>query len=70
LAPKISALRDPDHQERKLFKPVDFKAETGFLKNHGLMLIKEEDLENLKDVFIDPNLDGLLFNLNNAVEKE
>ncbi len=70
LAPKIVALSDPDDNERKLFKRVDYKTEVDFLKNHGLMLIKEDDLENLKDVFTDPNLDGLLFNLNNSMEKE
>jgi predicted RND superfamily exporter protein len=70
LAPKILALRDPDNSDKKLFKRVDYKAETDFLKNHGLMLIKEDDLENLKDVYTDPNLDVLLFNLNNAMEKE
>jgi len=70
LAPKILALRDPDNIDKKLFKRVDYKAETGFLKNHGLMLIKEDDLGNLKDVYTDPNLGGLLFNLNNSMEKE
>ena len=70
LAPKILEARDPDNSDKMLFKRVDYKTETDFLKNHGLMLIKEDDLENLKDVFIDPNLDGLLFNLNNAMEKE
>jgi len=70
LAPKILALRDPDNNGKKLFRRVDYKSETDFLKNHGLMLIKEDDLENLKDVFTDPNLDRLLFNLNNAMEKE
>ncbi len=70
LAPKILALRDPDNSDRKLFKRLDYKTETDFLKNHGLMLIKEDDLENLKDVYTDPNLDALMFNLNNAMEKE
>ena len=70
LAPKIVALKDPDDSERKLFKRVDYKTEVDFLKNHGLMLIKEDDLENLKDVFTNPNLDSLLFNLNNSMEKE
>jgi predicted RND superfamily exporter protein len=70
LAPKILALRDPDDSSKKLFKRVDYKTEVDFLKNHGLLLIKEDDLENLKDIFTDPNLDGLLFNLNNAMEKE
>ena len=70
LAPKILTLRDPDNSDRPLFKRVDYKAEIDFLKNHGLMLIDEDDLENLKDVYTDPNIDGLLFNLNNAMEKE
>ena len=70
LAPKILALRDPDNSDKMLFRRVDYKTEIEFLKNHGLMLIKEEDLENLKDVYTDPNLDGLLFNLNNSMEKE
>ena len=70
LAPKIVSLRDPDDSKKKLFKRVDYKTETDFLKNHGLILIKEDDLENLKDVYTDPNLDGLLVNLNNSMEKE
>ena len=54
----------------KLFKRVDYKNEIDFLKNHGLLLIKKEDLDNIKDIFFDPNLDGLLFNLNTSMEKE
>jgi len=56
--------------DRKLFQRVDYKTEVDFLKNHGLMLIKEDDLENIKDIFLDPNLTGLLVNLNNSMEKE
>jgi len=70
LAPKILEARDPDNRDKMLFKRVDYKTETNFLKNHGLVLIKKDDLENLKDVYTDPNLDGLLFNLNNSMEKE
>ncbi len=54
----------------KLFNRVDYKSEVDFLKNHGLLLIKKDDLENIKDIFMDPNIDGLLFNLNNSMEKE
>ena len=53
-----------------LFQRVDYKAETEFLRNHALMLVKAEDLENTKDTFTSPNLVGLLTNVNNALEKE
>jgi len=56
--------------DKKLFKRVDYKTEIDFLRNHGLILIKEEDLKNTKDVFMDPNITGLLFNINNSMEKE
>ncbi|MBN1352758.1 MMPL family transporter [candidate division KSB1 bacterium] len=55
---------------KQLIQRVDYKMELGFLKNHGLMLLKEENLRDIKDIFYDPNLTGLLFNLNNAMEKE
>ncbi len=55
---------------RKMFQRVDYKIPAEFLKKHMLMLIKEEDLENLKDVYMDPNLIELLTNLNNSLEKE
>ncbi len=54
----------------KLFQRVDYKIETDFFRNHALMLVKEDDLENTKDLFMDPNLTGLLTNLNNSMEKE
>jgi len=54
----------------ELFKRVDYKAEIDFLRNRGLLLIEEDDLKNLKDIFLDPNLTGLLFNINNSLEKE
>ena len=57
-------------KSKKLIKRVDYKTEIDFLKKHGLMLVKEEDLKNTKDVFTDPNITGLLFNLNNSMEKE
>ena len=55
---------------KKLYQRVDYKAEVDFLKNHGLILFKEENLKNTKDVFMDPNITGLLFNINNSMEKE
>jgi len=54
----------------KLFKRVDHKAETEFMRNHALMLVKAEDLQNTKDLFMDPNLTGLITNLNNSLEQE
>ena len=69
LAPRMLEAYDGEH-DLSLFRRVDYKREIDFLKAHGLMLIKAQDLENLKDVFLDPNLEGLLFNLNNALEKE
>ncbi len=55
---------------KKLIQRVDYKTEVDFLRNHGLMLVKEKDLKNLKDIYTDPNLTGLLFNINNSMEKE
>ncbi|MBN1223501.1 MAG: MMPL family transporter [Candidatus Aminicenantes bacterium] len=56
--------------ERNLFLRVDYKTEIEFMKNHGLMLVKEEDLRNIKDVFLDPNFLDLITHLNNSMEKE
>lgn len=55
---------------RRMFQRVDYKIPAEFLKEHMLMLVKEDDLENLKDVYMDPNLIGLLTNINNSMEKE
>ncbi len=49
---------------------VDYKADLDFLKEHAFMLMKEDDLKNLKDVFQEPCLAGLLTNMNNSFEKE
>jgi predicted RND superfamily exporter protein len=68
LETEIEALRKG--MNFQLFKRVDYKMEMDFLKERGLLLIKEADLKNMKDIFLDPNLKGLLFNLNNALEKE
>jgi len=55
---------------KKLFQRVDYKVPIDFLKEHMLMLVKEDDLKNLKDMFMDPNLTGLITNINNSLEKE
>ncbi len=70
LAPKILEAKGAHNKTEKLFRRVDYKTEIDFLRKHGLMLIKEEDLRNLEDIFMDPNLTGLLVNLNNSMEKE
>lgn len=53
-----------------LFQRIDYKTPVDFLKNHALMLSKADDLENMKEMFTDANLTGLITNLNNALEKE
>ncbi len=65
---KIQALKS--RINIRLFQRIDYKADTGFLREHMLMLVKEDDLKNTKDVFMDPNLAGLLKNYNNSMEKE
>jgi predicted RND superfamily exporter protein len=57
-------------KDRRLIRRVDYKSELNFLRSHGLMLIKENDLKNIKDIFTNPNLTELLYNINNAMEKE
>jgi len=57
-------------KDEKLFQRIDYKAETDFMRDHGLLLTKASDLKNIKDVFYDPNLTGLLTNINNSMEKE
>lgn len=67
--PQIAQKIDP--KDGKLFfKRIDYKQETDFIKEHGLMLIKEDDLKNIKDIFKDPNLVPLLTNINSSFEKE
>lgn len=70
LAPRILETTHTHGNSQKLFRRVDYKTEVDFLRKHGLMLFKAEDLKNLKDIFMDPNLTGLLVNLNNSMEKE
>ena len=69
VAPRVKAAVDPK-DGRSYVKRVDYKLEVDFLKRHGLMLIKADDLENMKDVFTNPNLAPLVENINNSLEKE
>jgi len=56
--------------DMRLFQRIDYKSEIDFLKHHALMLVKENDLSNIKGIYGDPNLVGLLTNLNDSMEKE
>ena len=63
-------LKLENQKNKKLIQRVDYKTEIDFLRNHGLMLVKEKDLKNMKEIYTDPNSTGLLFNINNSMEKE
>jgi len=67
--PKILAARHPKDNQL-CAQRVDYKQEVNFIRNHGLMLIKADDLKNIKDIFKDPRLLPLLTNINNSFEKE
>jgi len=49
---------------------VEYRQLVDFMRNHGLMLVKPKDLENMREVYTDPNLLPFLTNLNNSLEKE
>ncbi len=49
---------------------VDYKSPVDFLRDHALMLTKESDLKNIKDIYKNPNLVTLIENINNSMEKE
>jgi len=69
VVPKIMLTADPK-DKKPFIRRIDYKQEIEFIKNHGLMLIKADDLENMKDVYKNPNLVPLLENINNSLEKE
>ena len=61
------------YQERinkKLFQRVDYKLPIDFLKKYALLIMKEDDLKNMQDLFSDPGLIGLIRNINNSMESE
>ncbi|MCF7823908.1 MAG: MMPL family transporter [Candidatus Marinimicrobia bacterium] len=73
LAPRLLkplSVPGKDMEPHIYVRRVDYKTEVDFIKEHGFMLMKEDDLDNLKDVFQDPGLVGLLTNMNNSFEKE
>jgi len=69
IAPRLLELRDTEKDE-PFVQRVNYKREEGFIREHGLMLIKSDYLDNISEVFQDPYLVGLLRNINNSLEKE
>lgn len=59
-----------DPKPEGYFQRVDYKVPPDFLQNHGLMLIKPKDMENSRELFLNPGLGEFLTNLNNSLEKE
>ena len=49
---------------------VDYKIPEKFLRKHGLMLMKTDDLEDNRAIFEDPNLTDLIVHINEVLEKE
>jgi len=73
LAPRLIKplpLPGKDKEPAVYVRRVDYKADLDFMKEHGFMLMKAEDLKSMKDIFQDPGLAGLLTNMNNSFEKE
>jgi len=62
IAPRIALLKDD-------VKRVDYKINMEFFENHGLMLTKAKDLEDMQDIFCDLSLTTLLREINNNFEK-
>lgn len=50
-------------------KRVDYRMNREFFKNHGMMLTKAKDLEDMADIFKDLNLIPLLKHINDNFEK-
>ncbi|MCF7740316.1 MAG: hypothetical protein K9N00_00845, partial [Candidatus Marinimicrobia bacterium] len=46
----------------KYYDLVDYKTPVEFLRDHALMLTKSPDLENIEDIYHDPNLVNLIEN--------
>ena len=60
-----------DSKDGRLYvKRIDYKQDIDFIREHGLMLVKADSLQNMKELYQNPNLVPLLTNLNNSFEKE
>jgi len=69
VVPQIKLATDP--KDGKLYaKRIDYKQDVDFIREHGFMLIKADNLQNMKELYQNPNLVPLLTNLNNSFEKE
>lgn len=53
-----------------LVRRIDYRVDNGFIAEHGLMLRKPADLENLLDMYSSLELASLLSNINDNFEKE
>jgi len=69
VVPQIKLATDPK-DGRPYIKRVDYKQDVDFIREHGLMLVKTDNLQNMKELYQNPNLAPLLTNLNNSFEKE
>lgn len=69
VAPQLLSLKDP-MDGRSFVQRVDYKREDDFLRDHGLMLIKSDYLENMIGVFSGSDLRSVVKNINNSLEKE
>ena len=69
VVPQIKLATDP--KDGKLYaKRIDYKQDVDFIREHGLMLVKTDDLQNMKELYQNPNLIPLLTNISNSFEKE
>jgi len=69
VVPQIKLATDPK-DDRPYIKRIDYKQDIDFIRKHGLMLVKADNLQNMKELYQNPNLVPLLTNLNNSFEKE
>ena len=69
VVPQIKLATDPKDGELYA-KRIDYKQDVGFIREHALMLVKADDLKNMKELYQNPNLVPLLTNINNSFEKE
>jgi len=69
VVPQIMLATDP--KDGQLYaKRIDYKQDVNFIREHGLMLLKADNLKNMKELYQNPNLIPLLTNINNSFEKE